>query len=62
MVEIAVNPLFRHKPQPLQHGEIAGEPDGDGGKDDVEGDREAELDAGEIKGADAKHCRSLSFE
>ena len=40
------------QPQAFEHGEIAGEADGEGGKDDVEGDREGELQPGEGEGVE----------
>ena len=43
------------EPQPLQHGEIAAEPDGEGGEDDVEGDGEGELQAREQNGIEIVH-------
>ena len=47
------------EPQRLQHGEIAGEPDGEGREDDVEGDGEGELDAGQSRASKHFHVRSL---
>ena len=38
------------EPQPLEHREIAREPDREGGKDEVEGDGEGELHPGEEQG------------
>src|SRR6267378_1201756 len=42
-VEFAINQLAGSQPQPLEHGEIAREPDADRGEDDVGRDREREL-------------------
>ena len=45
--------LAGEQPQPLEHREVAAEPDGKRRKDDVEGDGEGELDAREQDGIEA---------
>ena len=61
MVQVEVDRVFLQQPQPFQHREIAAEADGDRGKDDMEGDREAELDASQFQSAQAEHEFSFSL-
>ena len=39
------------QPQPLEHRQVARQPDGEGGKEEVEGDGEGELEARQVKRA-----------
>ena len=41
-----------YEPQAFEHGEVAGETDGEGGEDDVERDREGELQPGQGEGVE----------
>ncbi len=48
VVQVAIDLLPGLQPEPLEHGEKAGEPDGDRREDDVKGDGESELDARQL--------------
>ena len=45
LVELAVDRVAGGEPEALQHGKVAGEPDGEGREQEVEGDDEGELEA-----------------
>lgn len=49
VVKIAVQRIAGLQPQTFEHRQVAGQTDGDGRKDDVEGNGEGKLDSGEIK-------------
>ena len=58
--QIEVERLARPEPQPLEHREVAGEADGEGGKQEVEAHREGELDPREQQGVcTVEHARAL---
>src|SRR5690606_19164042 len=65
MIEVAIDCVLLPQPQPFEHGQIAGQPDGNRGEDDAEGDGEAELDARQFQCRQSEHviapCASPSL-
>ncbi|MCY1367537.1 hypothetical protein D9M69_544790 [compost metagenome] len=59
MVEIAVGVVVGLQPKPFEHRQEAGQPDGDGGKDNVERNRERELNARQVQCLQVKHVDIL---
>ncbi|MNR06066.1 hypothetical protein D3C85_1221270 [compost metagenome] len=55
VIEVAVDLLPGLQPQPFQHREVAGQANGDGREDDVEGHGEGELHSGEIESLQSEH-------
>src|SRR5690606_31682491 len=55
MIEIAVHLGFGFEPESLEHGEVAGEADGDGGRNDVKGNGEGDLNSGKFGSIQSQH-------
>src|ERR1700712_174053 len=60
MIQVEVDYILLQQPKPLQHCQIAAEADGDGRKDDMEGNGEAKLDASQQKRIKQRHLHSVS--
>src|SRR5690606_37780451 len=54
-VQIVVDLAPGLQPQALEHGQVTGQADADGGEDDVEGDGEGELQAPQLQCIEAEH-------
>ncbi len=55
VVEVPVDLLLRLQPQRLEYGEVAGQADGDGREDDVEGNGERELHTCQLECFQSEH-------
>ncbi|MCY1420364.1 hypothetical protein D9M71_359800 [compost metagenome] len=62
VVEVAVDLLVGLQPQPFEHGQVAGQADGDGGEDDVEGHGKGELDPSQVERLQSGHDDSSQVD